>query len=115
MKKFIAILLVISMMAMTCAVIFAGTVTAFAAESNVAAVSDEYVPIEENSIGSKVAAIIVWLINAFRNSSNDAGPLSIIMEGIYQSIAKRYDVDSLMEWLNESGIVEWVTRIIFPR
>ena len=114
MKKFISMLLVISIMATTFALIFAGTVTAFAAESN-AVTAEEYVPVDDTSIGAKVAAIVVWFINAFRNSSNDAGPLSYIMEAIYQAIAQRYDVEGLMEWLNESGIVEWVTRIVFPR
>lgn len=114
MKKFISVLLIVAMMATTFAVIFAGTVTAFAAESNSVAVS-EYVSAEKSSISAKFSAAIVWLLDVLFHRSKDAGILSVLMEGIYDIISSRHDVEGFMNFLINSGIVEWVTRVFFPR
>lgn len=111
MKKFISVLLIVAMMATTFAMIFAGTVTAFAAEKEATIVEEEYQPIEEGSIGAKFAAAFVWLFNELKGRSRFAGVFSILMDGIVDYVDTHIaDLDGIYYFFTHSGIVEWIAH-----
>ena len=114
MKKFVSVLLIIAMMATTMSVVFAGTVTAFAAESTVAVTTEE--SSEGGSTGLKMFAGFLWFINEVCKGILHGGVFSVLLDDVFEYIEKNvFDVSSIYTYLENSGIVEWVAHLIFPR
>lgn len=110
MKKIICMLLIIAMMATTMSVIFAGTVTAFAAESAVTATAEAD---EESS--SVFAAIVSWFINGILKGINGGGIFSTLLDDIFDYIKNVFNIDAVYDYLENSGIFEWAAHLLFPR
>lgn len=114
MKKIISILLIIAMMATTMTVILAGTVTAVAAEGTVTVA--EAAETDGKLTAERFLAGFLWFINEISKGIRNGGIFSALLDDVFDYVKENIiDIDSIYDYLENSGIVEWVAHLIFPR
>ena len=109
MKKFVSILLIVSMLMTFFTVIGAGTVTAFAA--------DDVAAVAETAEGMSLAEVIktfIAFVRAIWEYIQNNGGLGMVLDAVYDLLAQLgLDIDGIYDWIQNSGIVELIAKIFF--
>lgn len=116
MKKFLSILLIISMMMSTMVVIFSGTVTALASESNAitATAANNNDDDAENIRNSIVSVIRVF--KALWDMLQKTGGIGVLLDACYALLEQiGVNINGMYDWLKDSGVVEWLAHLFFPQ
>lgn len=116
MKKFLCILLIVSMMMSTMVIIFSGTVTALASESNTITATAAN---NNNDDAENIKNSIVSLVNVFKalwNMLQKNGGVGVLLDACYALLEQiGVNINGFYDWLKDSGIVEWVANMFFPK